>query len=234
MGKLTSLGWVAMPESAQIEMSEPFPRKTSTQGSEMVREPPALHVVHAPGRSPRAGADTETPVSRIGMEADAPCLDLDTLFRRYAPYVAAVAHRLLGRDDDVDDTVQEVFLAAVRGLGKIRDPHAVKAWLARIAVRVARRRLRKRRLRTFFGLEDPAVYDSVTDASVSPDQKALLARVYSVLDSMPANHRIAWSLRFIEGEPLESVATLSGCSLATAKRRISAASSTIEEAFADG
>jgi hypothetical protein len=38
----------------------------------------------------------------------------------------------------------------------------------------------------------------------------------------------------VEGEPLESVAQLSGCSLATAKRRIAAASRTIDEAFADG
>jgi RNA polymerase sigma-70 factor (ECF subfamily) len=186
----------------------------------MHREPPALHVVSS--------------LPRVEVEVEAVRLDLDTLFRRYSPYVAAVAHRLLGRDDDVDDTVQEVFLAAVRGLSRVRDPGAVKAWLARIAVRSARRRLRKRRLRSFFGLDEPTVYESVTDTGASPDQKAILARVYGVLDSMPANHRIAWSLRYVEGEPLESVAALSGCSLATAKRRIAAAAKTIDEAFADG
>jgi RNA polymerase sigma-70 factor (ECF subfamily) len=187
----------------------------------MVREPPALHVV-APAPA--------TPVP----EPDANALDLDTLFRRYSPYVAAVAHRLLGRDDDVDDTVQEVFLAAVRGLRTVRDPQAVKSWLACIAVRVARRKLRKRRLRSFLGLEDPATYGKVTDTSASPEQRALLERVYRVLDDMPTGDRIAWALRYVEGEPLESVAVLSGCSLATAKRRIRAAARTIEEAFSDG
>ena len=185
----------------------------------MPREPRALHVVGSlPGEA----------------DVQAAALDLDTLFRRHASYVAAVAHRLLGRDDDVDDTVQEVFLAAVRGLGAVRDPKAVKAWLARIAVRSARRRLRKRRIRSFFGLDDPAAYGAMTDPSASPEQKALLGRVYQVLEGMPVNERIAWALRFVEGEPLESVATLSGCSLATAKRRITAASRAIEEAFADG
>lgn len=182
----------------------------------MAREPPALHVV-----------------ARL-EEAETDALDLDALFRRYAPYVAAVAHRLLGRDDEVDDTVQEVFLVAVRGLRAIRDPRAVKAWLARVAVRAARRKLRKRRLRSFFGLDDPGVETSVTDPSASPEQRALLRRVYRVLDDMPANERIAWSLRYVEGEPLDNVASLSGCSLATAKRRISAAKRTIEEAFSDG
>jgi RNA polymerase sigma-70 factor (ECF subfamily) len=186
----------------------------------MTRQQPALRVV--------------TPVDPAASGDQPPAaLNLDALFRRYAPYVAAVAHRLLGREDDVDDTVQEVFLIAVRGIGAVRDPGAVKAWLARIAVRVARRKLQKRRLRSFFGLDDPAVYDSVTDSSASPEHRALLSRVYLILDGIPANQRIAWALRYVEGEPLEGVATLSGCSLATAKRRIAAASRVLDEAFTD-
>jgi RNA polymerase sigma-70 factor (ECF subfamily) len=89
-------------------------------------------------------------------------------------------------------------------------------------------------VRSFFGLDDPVTYGSVIDPSASPEQKALLGRVYRVLDGMPTNERVAWALRYVEGEPLESVAVLSGCSLATAKRRIAAAARTIEEAFADG
>jgi RNA polymerase sigma-70 factor (ECF subfamily) len=40
------------------------------------------------------------------------------------------------------------------------------------------------------------------------------------LQTMPADDRIAWTLRYIERHRLEAVAELSGCSLATAKRRI--------------
>lgn len=184
----------------------------------MVRARPALKVV-APSPSP-------------GMADDE--LDFEVVFRRYSPYVAAVAHRLLGRDDEVDDTVQEVFLAAVRGLPTIRDPGAVKAWLARIAVRVARRKLRLRRMRAFFGVTDPSGYHDVADAQSSPEERAIVQRVYRVLDSLPANQRIAWTLRHIEGEQLEDVAALSGCSLATAKRWIALAAQTLEETFADG
>lgn len=161
-------------------------------------------------------------------------LDFDSVFKRYSPYVAAVAHRLLGRDADVDDTVQEVFMVAVRGLSRVRDPLAVKSWLARIAVRVARRKLQVRRFRSFLGIDDPALYDAVADDQASPEQRALLQRVYRVLDSLPADQRIAWALRHIEGEQLDAVAALSGCSLATAKRRIAAASRTLEETFSDG
>ena len=75
--------------------------------------------------------------------------------------------------------------------------------------------------------------DSVEYLVDAREQRALLSRVYKILDGIPANERIAWSLRHIEGEPLESVASLAGCSLATAKRRIAAAAARIEEAFGD-
>lgn len=195
----------------------------------MAREEPAISLIRlVPPSEPVSQRITPEP-----PEVPLALLDLDALFRRYSSYVAAVAHRLLGRDEEVDDTIQEVFLIAVRSLRTVRDPGAIRGWLARITVRTARQRLRKRRVRAFLGLDAPAAYEHVSDSGASGEDRALLARVYRVLDALPANQRIAWSLRYIEGEPLESVATLSGCSLATAKRRIAAASRVIEETFSD-
>ena len=45
---------------------------------------------------------------------------------------------------------------------------------------------------------------------------------------------LAWSLRYMHEETVESVAELCGCSLATAKRRISAAQGRINEELSDG
>src|SRR5690606_690225 len=148
---------------------EPVRSLVHTERAGMPRDQPALRVV------PLSAPLTAAPEA----------LDLDALFRRYSPYVAAVAYRLLGRDEEVDDTVQEVFLAAVRGLRQIRDPGAVKGWLARITVRTARHRLERRRLRRLFGLDDPVAYESVADASASAEQRATIARVYRVLDGLP-------------------------------------------------
>ncbi len=158
-------------------------------------------------------------------------LDAGVLFQSYSSYVAAVAYRLLGRDDEVDDTVQEVFLAAVRGLDSVRNPDSIKGWLAAITVRTARKRLKRRRLRAVLRIDPDPEYDTVADESASPEQRALLARIYELLDAMPADLRIAWTLRHVQGERLEDVAALSGCSLATAKRRIRAAASRLEEAL---
>jgi len=217
-------------------------KPTKVESPEMSREHPAVSLVRLVQPSAPDSAAPSDPRSSLAPErvSTSPegtlieqALDLDGLFRRYAPYVAAIAHRLLGRDEDVDDTIQEVFVAAVRGVHAVRDPAAIRGWLARVTVRVARQRLRKRRARVFLGLDEPVIYDSVVDKSASAEQRTLLARVYKILDTMPANERIAWSLRYIEGEPLESVASLAGCSLATAKRRIAAAAGKLEEALGD-
>jgi len=156
------------------------------------------------------------------------------LFERYAPYVARIGLRLLGRESDVDDMIQEVFVAAFKQRHQVRDPLAFKSWLAIIAVRTARRHLRKRRLRGFVGLDTLPPPLELRDQGMSPERRALLSRVYQVLDHMDVDQRLAWTLRYVEGEKLEQVAEHCGCSLATAKRRISAAHARIQSELDDG
>jgi len=214
-----SLGGERQRKQLKRAGDEPFSPPDATEGMEAMNRPrPALELVGALPSSSEAAAET---------------LDADRVFRQYASYVAAVAQRLLGRDSEVDDTVQEVFLIAVRGLSTVRDPGAVKGWLARVTVRVARRRLRGRRWRSFLGLESTLAQDLPIDAFASPEQRALLTSLYRALDELPANQRIAWTLRYVEQERLEDVAALCGCSLATAKRRIAAAAHWLEEVLSD-
>jgi RNA polymerase sigma-70 factor (ECF subfamily) len=167
-------------------------------------------------------------VARAAPEQMSTAVDLEEFFRRYAPYVARIGHRLLGRDDEVDDLIQDVFLAAHRGVRSLRDADAIKGWLATVAVRQCRRRLRARRVRAFLHFDSSDDYVQVADESASPEHRALLSSVYRILDRLPANQRIAWSLRHVEGERLERVAELCGCSLATAKRRIKAAQEAVQ------
>ena len=157
---------------------------------------------------------------------------VDAAYRAYSRYVATIAFRLLGREDEVDDIVQDVFLSAVDGLRALRDLEAVKGWLATVTVRIAMRKLRMRRVRFFLGLDSVVNYKNVA-IGANQEQAALLARVYRILDDVPAAERVAWVLRNVEGEPLESVATACSCSLATAKRRITAAQEKITRAVQD-
>lgn len=150
-------------------------------------------------------------------------LDIDELFRELAPYVAAVGLRLLGRRDEVDDLVQDVFLDAHRAREKLRVRHEAKRWLTVVAVRRARRRLRVRRLRGWLQLDDHDPRSDPPAPGATPEDAAFAAQMYQVLDRLPVEQRLAWTLRHVQGEELKTVAELLGCSLATVKRRITAA-----------
>ena len=154
--------------------------------------------------------------------------DLDAVFRRFAPYVATIAARLLGRSDELDDLVQDVFLDALRGLRSLRDPGAIRAWLATVTVRRARRRLRRRALFAMLGLDRDADLDRLVDGSASPEARAETMAIYRALDRVSADARIAWILAVVEGHSLEEIAEFGGYSRATAHRRIQAAQAAVE------
>ena len=149
-------------------------------------------------------------------------LDFDALFRRYSPYVASIGLRLLGRDDELDDLVQDVFLEAHRGLKRVRELGSVKAWLARICVRRAVRRLRRRRLRAFLSLDTLTYDERLIAPGASPEARTEVARLYQKLELVPALDRAVWVLRYLEGEALGDIATLCACSKSTVQRRLRA------------
>lgn len=161
-------------------------------------------------------------------------LTFEQTYRRYARYVAAVVLRLDPGVPDLDDVVQDVFLAAASGLRRLRDKSATKAWLATVAVRMVRRRLQLRRMWRWLGIgEDDRPPAPLVDGGSSAVDRLLLGAVYQVLDSMPVDDRVAFVLHHIEGEKLEDVAQICRCSLATAKRRIARAQQAIDERVGD-
>ena len=164
-------------------------------------------------------------------------VEFGELFAHYGRYVARLAARLLGQGDaEVDDVVQEVFWLALRRLPKIADMIQARGWLATVTTRLVGRRLRRRRFRALFHASSHGASfrgQEVPAPGATAEQRALLGRLYEVLETLPTDQRLAWSLRYLEGEPLDLVAAACGCSLATAKRRVSAAKKVIEEVFGD-
>src|SRR5262245_38525252 len=107
----------------------------------MMSPKPRLTVV------PATPAGAASPAAQ--EEAGDPPLSFSALYDRHAGYVAGLAGRILGRNDEDQDVVQDVFLIAHRRMAAVRNPAATKGWLAKVTVRQASRRLRWRRLRLF-------------------------------------------------------------------------------------
>ena len=174
---------------------------------------------------PLRTADTIGDAELVTRALDGDRWSREVLYRRHAGSLLAMTARLLASRNEAEEVVQDTFVAGFEHLAALREPAAFRGWLGQIAVSLVRRRIRRARLMRLCGLDrgaDDATLASFAAPGASPDEVAELSFVGRVLAGQPANLRIAWSLRWIEGLELTEVASLCGCSLATAKRRIAA------------
>ena len=150
----------------------------------------------------------------------------EALFHRYVRTVNRLAFRLMGRDVDVDDLVQETFAQALTGLGRLDEPGAFGPWLSAIVARTAYKMIRRRQLLRRIGLlgrEAPIDPEALISRTAPPDAAAELRIVYQALHELPAALRVPLVLHRIEGLELQEIAATLGASLATVKRRIAQA-----------
>lgn len=157
----------------------------------------------------------------------------DALVRRHGREVERLIARLLGTHQGVHDLAQDTFLAAFERLATLREPAVFRGWLLRIAVLKVRRAIRRRKLLRRLGL-DQSVPDATLEALASqgagPEVRLELATLDAVLAALPANQRVAWMLRYVEGHTVRDCGRLCGCSLRTIKRRIAAANRQVRAA----
>jgi RNA polymerase sigma-70 factor (ECF subfamily) len=144
-------------------------------------------------------------------------LDFDELYREHVERVARWAARLGGPDIDVDDVVQEVFVAVHRQLSKFRHQASVSSWLYRItANQVGERRRRDRWRRWLCGSADDAA-GRLPSPALSPvealERREAAATVYRVLDQMNERYRTLVILFELEQLSGHEIAELTGMSL---------------------
>ncbi len=158
----------------------------------------------------------------------------EALFRRHARMVNGLAHRIMPRDSEVDDVVQDSFVTALSSLHKLENPQAFASWIASIVVRTAYKKLRRKKLLRRLGLarSEPIDVETAVSGSAPPDVSAELKAMYGLLDELPVEARIALVLRRVEGLQLDEIATQMGLSLATVKRRLQDAEQRLEAAIA--
>jgi RNA polymerase sigma-70 factor (ECF subfamily) len=152
----------------------------------------------------------------------------EILMRRYNQRLYRVVRAILGDEADVEDVMQEAYLAAYRHLDGFAGRARFSTWLIRIAVNLALDRLRRARRSLPF---DPLAENALEGAAGitemrgdDPEQRAgerelgrLLERA---IDELPAAFRAAYVLRELEGmDPAEAAESL-GIEKATLKTRL--------------
>lgn len=141
-------------------------------------------------------------------------------YDRHAPHVLRTLQSALGADEDLPDLLQDIFMTAISQIEDLHDIARVRSWLTGIAVFTARAHIRRRARRSWLSVFSPA-HASVREQEPPPsDARRALGEIYRILGGMPADERLAFALRIIEGLTLPEVAEACRVSLATVKRRL--------------
>jgi RNA polymerase sigma-70 factor (ECF subfamily) len=102
--------------------------------------PPCKMRFHEPVSSGHSQTDAEL-VERIRAGDQGAWRDLVDRFSRYVYAIAVQAYRL--PEHDAEDVFQEVFTRVYERLDQLRDPAAIRPWIAQLTRRVAVDRLRE-------------------------------------------------------------------------------------------
>jgi len=157
--------------------------------------------------------DDDTLIARLAGGDDTA---LRELFSRHASWLAARLRAVLP-PADVEDVLQETFLAAWRGARAYQPQGACGGWLWSIARRQAALLLRRRGPLPGPLVADGAAYGpSLVDSAETATARADLER--AVADLEPAEREV-WQLMYVEDRSVAQAAELIGIPPGTVKSR---------------
>jgi RNA polymerase sigma-70 factor (ECF subfamily) len=157
-------------------------------------------------------------------------LALRELYRRYAPYLRAMARRMTQDGDEVDQGVQDAFVKVWDFAGRFdARKGSAKTWIVTIGHRLMINRLRKRRPQTveLGNLEHRLEASSPTDH---------VTRIYvsDALDTLDRDSRQLLELAFFKGHTHQELSELTGRPLGSVKTTIRRALGRLQDALTGG
>ncbi len=165
--------------------------------------------------------------SAVGAEA------IDALVREHARFVFQVAYSVLRHAHDAEDVVQETFLRVVkhkRELAEVRDP---KAWLARIAWRIA---VDRRRAMPAAPDDPDAILAQLQARGLSAEQfvarREMKELMEALVGALPAELREPLQLSTVEEMPSAEIAQVLGVPEPTVRTRLFRARQMLKEKLA--
>jgi RNA polymerase sigma-70 factor, ECF subfamily len=148
------------------------------------------------------------------------------LWERHHPQVFGMCARLLGRQADVEDAVQQTFLEAWRSLGRFEGKSKFSTWLCRIAIHSCFS-LRRKVKRWWLADDDDAaqhIADTEMSHDMSPEQVAMMrqsqAALAKALPRLSERKRVVLVLLDLEGYSSPEAAEILAVPEATIRTRL--------------
>ncbi|HEY1902724.1 MAG TPA: RNA polymerase sigma factor [Terracidiphilus sp.] len=154
--------------------------------------------------------------------------DLVAAMERPLLYYAA---SLTGNQDSGLDVLQEVWIKAFRGIGKLKGPGALRSWLYSITHGIAVDRIRRNSSRERAESVDLEDFQEAEEPSFAAEDAAA---IHQALGEIGLKHREVLVLHFLDDLSIEEIAKVVGCSEGTVKSRMHHAKRAMKEILSGG
>ena len=158
---------------------------------------------------------------------------VETLVREHARFVFQVAYSVLRNAHDAEDVVQETFLRVVRHQAELSEVREPKAWLARIAWRIA---VDRRRNQPEMVADPDALLAQLHATGMSAEQMVardeLKRLVEMLIAALPPELREPLQLSTVEEMSAGEIAAVVGIPEATVRTRLFRARQILKEKLA--
>jgi RNA polymerase sigma-70 factor (ECF subfamily) len=142
------------------------------------------------------------------------------LYDAHFDFAWRTARRLGLPEADVEDAVQEAFEVVFHRLGDFQGGR-FSTWLFRIVANVVAARLRRRRVRDFFGgLLKASHHDQAPSDERRVEARSTLATVQAILQKLSREKREVFALHEVEGRTHEEIADLVDAKVETVRTRL--------------
>jgi RNA polymerase sigma-70 factor (ECF subfamily) len=141
------------------------------------------------------------------------------------------ASSLTGNQDSGLDVLQEVWIKVFRGIGKLKDPGALRSWLYSITHGIAVDRIRRNSSRERAESVELEDFQEAEEPSFAAEDAAA---IHQALGEIDLKHREVLVLHFLEDLSIEEIAKVVGCSEGTVKSRMHYAKRAMKEILSGG
>jgi len=129
--------------------------------------------------------------------------------------------RILGSNRELEDLLQDAFIAIFRALPSFRGDSTLATWCRTIATRTAYVAISRRRPAAIdLALVEDQLPDGDPDARRIAIARAAARRLYAALDQIDPRRRIAFALAVIDGLPVREVARITSSTVTGVKTRV--------------
>jgi RNA polymerase sigma-70 factor (ECF subfamily) len=176
--------------------------------------------------TPASEEDSLVAALRRGDEAA-----FESMVRLYGGRMLAVARRMLRREEDARDAVQEAFISAFKAIADFQAEARLSTWLHRIVVNAALMRLRRQRRKPEESIDEllphfdeTGGWSDVEEPCRTPfelvERSETRAVVRQCIDRLPDSYRSVLVLRDIEELDTEETADALGITVPAVKTRL--------------